>query len=343
MFDQGSVLEGIKDLDLRNRIRQRVLSVQVIIPSVETFHENMKYISIGAKIVRKYLMEVPTCKRNKPTLFESLAGKWKSPGARYVEYEYGKFTQTCEAPTAWHAYTTVSLAALREFARLSFEHPRQDIRGETMPAFPEGPRINYLARLALQVGFDNLKIQETLETQSGHPEVAQYKPQDGRPADWRGGIPFTKSYIQLRSQAFLPQLAISVSRGNSVSTLFVIRDVINAFFGASSRILYEDPYELSPLNSLPVNEASNDFTAFTPPGSSRLNQDENIIMEELSNGGSVDPLQMQERNQTHRSDTVRLRARRIEKERRRSQAPRKPISRITHRAGPAIDTPQRAD
>ncbi|KAL6409091.1 hypothetical protein AUP68_05460 [Ilyonectria robusta] len=343
MFDQGTLLEGIKDLDLRDRIRKRVLSVQVIIPSVETFHENMKYVLMGAKILRKYLMEVPTCKRNKPTLFESLASKWKSPGTQYVEYDYGKFMQTCEAPTAWHAYTTVFLAALREFARLSFEHPRQDIRGETMPAFPEGPQINYLARLALQVGFDNLKIQETLKTQSGHPGVAQYKPQDGRPADWRGGIPFTKSYIQLRSQAFLPQLAGPVSRGNAVSTLFVIRDVINAFFGANSRIMYEDPYELSPLNSLPVDEASNDFTTFTPPEIGRLNQDENTIMEELGNDGSVDALEMQKRNQTDTSNTVRPRARRIEKKRRKSQAPKKPISKITHRAGSAIDTPQRTD
>ncbi|KAF5023660.1 hypothetical protein F66182_4280 [Fusarium sp. NRRL 66182] len=103
IFDEGTLLEGIEDLDLRDRIRNRVLSVQIIIPNIETFRGGMKYLSIGAKILRKNLMEVPICKRNKPTLFESLAAKWKNPGSQYVECENSEFMETSEAPTAWHA------------------------------------------------------------------------------------------------------------------------------------------------------------------------------------------------------------------------------------------------
>ena len=330
MFDQGTLFESIKDLDLRDRIRHRVLSVQIIIPSVETFHENMKYVLMGAKILRRYLVEVPTCKRNKPTLFESLASKWKNPGAQYVEYEDGKFLPTSDAPTPWHSYLTIFLAALREFARLSFEHPRQDVRGETMPAFPEGPRIQYLARLALQVGFDNPKIQETLRAQTGHPGVAQYKPQDGRPADWRGGIPFTKSYIQLRLQAFLPQLAEPVLKGNSVSPLFVIRDTICAFFGVDGRIVYDGPDELAPFDSRQVNEASINSTTHTSPEISRPDQSEDVTMED----------EMPKRNHSYMPNTVRPRACRIEKGRRRGRPPGRPISRT---APPIPPTPQRVN
>ncbi|KAH6869645.1 hypothetical protein B0T10DRAFT_383886, partial [Thelonectria olida] len=309
-------------LDLRDRIRKRVLSIQFIIPSVETFHENMKYISIAAKILRRYLMEVPTCKRNKPTLFESFASNWKSPGVQYVEHNYGEFSQTTQTPTAWHAYKTVFLAALRDFARLSFEHPRQDVRGETMPAFPEGRRITYLARLALQVGFENTKIQGALEMQTGHPEVAQYKPKVGHPADWRGGIPFTKSYLELVSQAFLPQLSGPVSKGKAITPLYVIKDTIDAFFGAGNRAICDNSGDLGPLNSLTMDEAYGDPTTFTPPEISKPNQSKDLPIENRSDDGSVDASETQKRNQTSTSNALRLRARRISKSQRHSQAPK---------------------
>ncbi|KAL6359123.1 hypothetical protein LRP88_09323 [Fusarium phalaenopsidis] len=309
MFDDGTLLRGIEDLDVRDRVRQRILSLQVIIPSIETFHENMKFFSIGAKILRKYLMEAPTSRKGKPTLFESLSSKWNGAAVQYVECEPGEITTSSETPTQWHAYTTVFLAALRDFARLSFEHPRQDVRGETMPAFPESPQIIYLAHLAIQVGFDNPKIRETLELRAGHPEVAQYKPQDGDPADWRGGIPFTKTYLQLRSQAFIPQLAQPISRERTFTPIFVIRDIMNAFFGGGMDLARNSPDNLTTLVSPAVSEVSGTIS----PETNRTfqAQPEDVTMEDP--GDNV-PTKGPKPHKRAASRTLGLKARRVEDE-----------------------------
>ncbi|TVY67253.1 hypothetical protein Focb16_v009839 [Fusarium oxysporum f. sp. cubense] len=286
MFNEGLLFEGLKDLDLREQVRRRVLSVQVIIPSMETFHENMKYISIGAKILRKYLMETPIRVPGEPkqpnlTVFESLASCW-SAETRSIEVKDGEMSTSPDTPTAWFAYETVFLAALRDFARLSSEHPRQDVRGETMPAFAEASRIVSLGQLAYQLGFKNSKVQEMLANPSGHPTVGSYECKDGRPADWRGGIPFTKSYSQLRAQAFIPMLDSPVSKGDDVSSLFVIRDTFNAFFRGSMAIAYVGLIEPLSLDFWASNQLSHEscISSVEPQDISMSDLEEDIIMGE---------------------------------------------------------------
>ncbi|PNP60901.1 hypothetical protein FNYG_14369 [Fusarium nygamai] len=283
MFNEGLLFEGLKDLDLREQVRRRVLSVQVIIPSMETFHENMKYISIGAKILRKHLMETPIRVPGEPrqpklTVFESLASCW-SAETRSIEVKDGEMSTSPDTPTAWFAYETVFLAALRDFARLSSEHPRQDVRGETMPAFVEASRIASLGQLAHQLGFKNSKVQEMLANPYGHPPVGSYECKDGRPADWRAGIPFTKSYSQLRVQAFIPMLESPVSKDDDVSPLFVIRDTFNAFFRGSMPIGYVGYIEPLSLDFWASNQPSHEscVSSVEPQDISMSDLEEDII------------------------------------------------------------------
>ncbi|KAJ4248078.1 hypothetical protein NW762_012848 [Fusarium torreyae] len=232
MFTDGTLFRGLKDLDLRDVVRDKVLSVQVIIPSLETFHENMKYISLGAKFLREHFaVPLQDNRRETPTLYQSLGDDWSDPGAYYVEVADSRLESVTGRPTRYSAYKHLFIAVLRHFARLTANHPRQDVRGETMPSFPERSRIQYLTQLARSQGFDNVKITGILNSESGHPSVPDYVPRAGTPADWRGGIPFTKNYISLQSLAFPPQLEGPADRGRrSPSTLFVMQDIIDAFF-----------------------------------------------------------------------------------------------------------------
>lgn len=56
LMDRGQIFPGVKDPSVRSQLLQRILSIQTIIPSIWTFHENMKYFSIAARILRKYVI-----------------------------------------------------------------------------------------------------------------------------------------------------------------------------------------------------------------------------------------------------------------------------------------------
>ncbi|GKU22533.1 unnamed protein product [Fusarium langsethiae] len=269
MFEEGTLFGGLRDLGLREQIRERVLSVQSIIPSIETFHENMKYISMGAKIVRKYVTENPVLaqgeqKRHKLTLFESLASCW-SAETRNIEVNDGKTVRSPGAPSAWLAYKTIFIAALRNFAQLSSDHPRQDVRGETLAAVAETSRIISLAQLAQAVGFTNNKIKGTLAEPHGHPAMDRFFNRAGRPPDWRGGIPFTKTYCQLRLQAFHLQLDSAVLKGDEVDALFVFRDTINSFFEERVNVKYQGHIEPLSLDLWGSDRSWEDPAAVSPP------------------------------------------------------------------------------
>ncbi|SPJ72389.1 uncharacterized protein FTOL_02117 [Fusarium torulosum] len=340
MFNEGMLFEGLKDLDLREQVRKRVLSIQVIIPSIETFHENMKYISMGAKILRKYLMEKPgpakgEPRRHKVTVFESLASRW-SAEIRNVEVTDGKVSTSHEAPTAWFAYETVFLAALREFARLSPDHPRQDVRGETMPAFAEASRVAYLTRLAQQVGFNNSRIEETLERPHGHPTIDIYSPRDGRPADWRAGIPFTKSYCELRQHAFFPQLESRVARGDYITPLFVIRDTMNAFFRGSMSVMYEGYIEPPSLEFWSSGQ-SNDIGSYQETNT--FDQPEDSLMRDADENEPVnEPVNEPANAPSTKSNVLKRKSRRIQKQKKKSQAGKRTINKqLDYLSPPRID------
>jgi hypothetical protein len=286
MFEEGTLFEGLKDLGLREQIRERVLSVQIIIPSIETFHENMKYISIGAKILRKYVMDTPVTAQGEPnrhklTLFESLASCW-SAETRNIEVNDGKTVTISGAPSAWLAYKSLFIAALRNFAQLSSDHPRQDVRGETLAAVAETSHITSLAQLAQAVGFTNNKTKDNLAESHGHPAINRFYDRAGRPADWRGGIPFTKSYCQLRLQAFHPQLDSAVLKGDEVGALFVFRDTVNAFFEEWVDVKYQG--HINPLClDLWGSDRSCDIPAAAPSPESNCNSQGTVMADD--NGG----------------------------------------------------------
>ncbi|KAK8036649.1 hypothetical protein PG993_008632 [Apiospora rasikravindrae] len=130
-----------------------------MIPSIKTFHENMKYFSIGAKIVQEHVGENYVSSRKGPrlTLMRSVLRDWRQPAGK-VENGEGHYYLTEGLMTEQLAYTQLFLSALRHFPRLSNESPRQDRRGEVMNAKLGKEQLKRFCDGARQLGFGNPKL-----------------------------------------------------------------------------------------------------------------------------------------------------------------------------------------
>lgn len=221
---------AIKDPIARKKLQDNVLSISTMIPSLVTFHENMKYISIGAKILRENL--APKSLRG-TTLFRCLTQKdyWKAPKRSYMEIGKGNFV-VLSSPIieeSYLHYKQLFLAALRHFTELSTESALQDIREEKIPARELKETKTYLNRLALCVGFDNPKIQKIRDNPSGEKRGPEYSLRKATSVEWRSGIPFTRTYLELESTGFLHRIK-HWPQGMAATPLLVFSDIINGFF-----------------------------------------------------------------------------------------------------------------
>lgn len=118
---------SIKDGRLRNSIMSATLTLKVIIPSIRSFHQNLKYLHNGAHIMKSLLLGG----RVRKTLFQDLSERWTQPEYLEVEVDEGRFealhTPT-ESPDVHIAYKQLFLFALRHFPWLSRVSPRKDNR-----------------------------------------------------------------------------------------------------------------------------------------------------------------------------------------------------------------------
>lgn len=243
MLDNREVFEEVTDSGMREQLKLKVLSLNVLIPSVETFHENMKFFSIGAKILCKYIMDDPPKGRTRATLFQNLSAKWTRPAVSYMETSDDCLMPLLEPElTSYIAYKIVMLAALRNFPNLSTDSPRQDVRGETMPSKPLSSHIRYLQMLACVMGFKTQKVMLGVSKRMELHDIPTFIPQPGPLADWRGGKPFTKTFLSLRSLAYLVNMSSEKKfmEENLPNALFVMRDFMNAFFENSETYVVDD-------------------------------------------------------------------------------------------------------
>lgn len=228
MFESGDIFGQIADARAREQVKQNVLALKVVIPSVETFHENMKFFSIGMKIIRSTIADSVT----RETWLEVFLAEWRPPAVSYIETSQGHLKPLAvPKPTVQLAFLQLFLSALRNFPYLCSEYPRQDRRGESMPAYPLASMVLYLRELASALGFRSRKIRNKSTENSARQTLFEFQPGPGLPADWRGGKPFTKTFFILRSQAFLLKLSKPMAQDVEPSALFILQDFIKAFFG----------------------------------------------------------------------------------------------------------------
>jgi hypothetical protein len=55
-MDVYLIVQGVTEGGARALLKKNILSIDTIIPSLKTFHSDMRYFSIGVKILRKYIV-----------------------------------------------------------------------------------------------------------------------------------------------------------------------------------------------------------------------------------------------------------------------------------------------
>lgn len=239
MMDKGKIFRGLKSAPDRREIKRNLLSLNVVFPTLKTFHQNMMYFSVGVKILRDHITDDPEESQDgdqidgEADFFQSLRMCWTQPNRPLIEISEA-VVQPLASMDAELASMLLFLDGQRDCLHLSNEPflILQDKRGEPTPAATVDPW--YVFRLqarARQYGFDTKKIRHGLAVKPPPPRPVHWNLDDGgRAKQWRGGKPTIRNFLNLRRNAFLPTLDEADGR-EEVTAAFVQKDFLEAFFG----------------------------------------------------------------------------------------------------------------
>lgn len=258
----GQLFPTIVDAGARQRLLTALVSLPGVIPSLETFHENMKYITIGAKILKTHLDIQPkraTASVRSSTLYQRLTSQWSNRCQALVEVSEGYFQSLQGPPSPELAFKQLFVSVLRQFPFLSTEAALRDFRTEVMPAYTDQFRLRRLLRRAKILGYDNPKIREGLDRAEGHidlvktPFEAKLK---GPIANWRGGKPYVRTLLTLEQVSFLPTIEQVCDALDEESAIKIVQnDIVTAFFGRCKYRINESKFGVSILKGDLSSEA----------------------------------------------------------------------------------------
>ena len=157
-MQSGLLFSKVRDIPTRQRIEDAILGLDVIIPTIKTFHENSKLLGIGVRVIRRELAQFRS-----GSLFESLCSIWSPQVSCSLETREGFFTSAVppsDVDLAYLAYLQIFIAALRTFAKLGDEPPRRDIRSILVHARLDPIYQTLFARRAKFLGFNSRRIQD---------------------------------------------------------------------------------------------------------------------------------------------------------------------------------------
>ncbi|KZL88159.1 duf3723 domain protein [Colletotrichum incanum] len=214
-LDSSKAFTRVQDAQLRAEICRSVLRFSGVIPSLKSFHESMKYISIGVTVVlnlmypesskgRSWKRDQTDKKNDRWTLRSMLRRSWSRPRQNLVETSEGLFVQCTGAPSFKAAYTQLVLAALRNCSRLD-------------PA-----TVSMFYERAGLLGFQTPTVKMPAVSKPYTP------PEDG----------ISDTLRSMKEVMFLPQLSVIEAAGDN-SVHLVQKDFVLSFFGA------HDEYHMS--------------------------------------------------------------------------------------------------
>lgn len=232
LMRSGNIFSRITNSGLRQDIEQQLLDIEVVIPSIETFHGNMRYFSIGMRILRDHLLG--PCSANK-TVAQAMRSIWRRPETTLIEYAENQFH-----PSPCHqdfsiAYHTVFISALRNFPRLSTARPNKERGQAAIGACIDDQYLERFLRHALAQGFTSDAIKGRLlqlPQSTPPPDLGQMYALNAPECDRkrRSGIPRTTSYNVISRHLFLPKLLQKTEISAYPSVLFVQMDFVRSFF-----------------------------------------------------------------------------------------------------------------
>ena len=242
----GTLFPKIQTASRRESIERAILGIKAIIPTIKTFHENIKYFGIGAKILKTQLLNTPLLKVRLPdddteiTLYKAMRSQWSSRGDLAVEWQEGGFQSVYLPDPAVQvrlSYIQVFLSALRNFPFLNRgDAPRIELHQDNMHAQVDPTHVYQFLTSARTLGFLTKEIIRGPGNIS-EPVLVDLKPYSslgvyGEPLNHRCGRPFASAFQHFRTRLFLPNLTQSQTAVSlNPSVMFVQQDFVNAFFG----------------------------------------------------------------------------------------------------------------
>lgn len=200
----------------------------------------MKYISIGASIIKQHLSFVQEKRsafsKRTTTLLTRFEQCWQ-PHEGALEVSEGEYASLGGEPSLSLSFTQLFLSVLPQFPRLSCHNTLKDSLNsrENIPARLEPTYLVQLLERANVLGF---KIDQSAKEQlmamaaSSTPTIQVSEDiADITLPDWRGGKPFASTWQVLRKFSFLPSLARNKIRMDVPSPQFIQNDLVTAFFG----------------------------------------------------------------------------------------------------------------
>lgn len=220
-MEQNQLFTGVRDMPARDRLLQNISSLgSVVIPSMETFHDNMSYLTIGLAALRELVRPIPKGR----TLFQAFESSWRRPQGKSLQNSENELSSA--SIRAEQAYCQLLLLALRHFPFLSNERPLQKRGGKPISAGICQQYEEKLDKLARDVGFS---LTRTVSRANSEP--GQIPPGRGT-STWRGGKPSVQVFRHLREVSFLPILREALSQP-AATPVFVMADFLRSFLGES--------------------------------------------------------------------------------------------------------------
>lgn len=257
----------VSDPSKRNYLLQRILELRTIIPSIMTFHENMKYFSIGAKILTKFLIGdkavlVPQDGKER-TVQAYLQHYWRQSQSILIQVDQERYQPVLE-PSFLLVLREIFLFALRNFPFLSTEHPKQDQRGESMPAVVDEGYIAHLHERARQLGLLTPAVIKSPMRDLSKVQLPSFSVSKSHPSRWNCGKPPLRSYLEVHHHAFLMAFE-NMTFEERLTPILVQSDFMKAFFGheavitdGEAAVLDHVTYKLGgPTNRKDVNTGRN--------------------------------------------------------------------------------------
>lgn len=228
-FDDKEVFRHLSSAALRERVKQNVLSLNVIIPSLATFHANMRYLSICSKILWRHIAPDPPRRQPGSTLWETLGSYWKSPARPVIESGVNK-SLTFVSTNKSIAYMSLYIIVFRSFPLLDSEPPLRDKRSDDPPkAGLDKIFLSYLHHRASELGFSTPKINQGIQN-SIRPSLPEPEPSlEPWPCKWRSGKPTVSALRDLQQTGFIPTLLVPGTAGVITPTA-VLSDLLHSFF-----------------------------------------------------------------------------------------------------------------
>jgi hypothetical protein len=237
--DRSDLFPKVTETEKRALIKEALLGLKVIIPTIKSFQGNRIYFGILMNIMKTLLLDedIPP-----ESVYNSMLSHWTIPDTISEEVREDEFrTVTIEQPEIAFKFCLlqVILAILRHFPNLGDDGPVKERKRKRNSIAPITSGLSpvhktKLLRLAQVVGFRTEKILAGLRDDENLPlEVLQHFPEDdyGEINRRRCGKPWTTTYMRIRTRLFLTNLLqIRTQSGPNPSALYVQRDFISAFF-----------------------------------------------------------------------------------------------------------------